>query len=190
MRNRTGIVCALLGLLMPGCGGRTSPTSAEGGGGAASTETPCDSCDDGNGCTVDVCTIDGCEHLGQPSPDACNASDEDGLCVWDRCVLQACGPKSNGYPCFAKGGIGTCSSGNCGFCLNAAECDDGNPCTDDYCMPSGCYNPEDTKMTVCGVAGHCFKSQCCEGCVDPQSGSCVVECPSGQTCSPQGTCAP
>lgn len=74
-------------------------------------------------------------------------------------------------------------------CATAAKCDDGNPCTLDYCMPNGCYNPEDTKMTACGDAGHCFKSQCCEGCIDGQSGSCVVECPAGQTCSAQGMCA-
>ena len=169
-----------------GSGGEVASTSTTSAGGG---EPSCDDCDDGNNCTVDICAPNGCENLGQPTPvDCANQSNGEGLCVWDKCVLQECDPESNGEPCFAAGGIGICKNGACGFCASDAECNDGNPCTLDYCMPGGCYNPEDTMMSACGEGGHCFKAACCEGCIDVKTMSCVQDCPNGAACSSQGTC--
>lgn len=87
----------------------------------------------------------------------------------------------------ATGGAG----GEGGGCGSPDDCDDGNPCTEDYCLDSGaCSNPEDTLHIVCGddAAGNCWKGACCAGCFDLSAGACVDACPEGQACSSLGAC--
>ena len=78
-------------------------------------------CDDGNECTQDVCTADkkcqyGCFE-GQPCDDGYPFSIE------DKCLF---------YPflgkCFCEGKL---------ECINDKDCNDGDPCTDDWCNADG-----------------------------------------------------
>jgi len=100
-----------------GCTASGRQTSSEGGTGGASmsTSTACSGdCDDGNYCTVDICSVVGCAHLAYPSPHEC-VTDKNGfgLCVWSACVLSSCHNAANGEACFSSGGIGTCQDDNC-----------------------------------------------------------------------------
>ena len=75
------------------------------------------SCDDGNPCTRDYCRY------------------YDGRCNYDRLHDE---------PCPHESGRGICDRGVCGenLCVDVV-CDDGNPCTEDYCdLHTGCvYEP-------------------------------------------------
>lgn len=74
-------------------------------------------------------------------------------------------------------------------CDSAEDCNDGNPCTLDYCQVDGsCYNPDDTQHLSCGEEGRCWEGSCCEGCFDMTAGACVAECPAGKTCGALGAC--
>ena len=76
-------------------------------------------CDDGEPCTDDFCDpVEGCHHV--PNSAAC---DDGSVCTAnDRCV------------------DGRCTAGG------PMNCDDGNPCTDDFCNQStGCYSENHTR---------------------------------------------
>lgn len=82
-------------------------------------------CDDGNVCTNDSCDVAGgfvCQHQNNTDP----CSDGDACTVGEVCADGACG-----------GGTAI----DC--CVTAADCDDGNPCTDDSCDLQG-------PISVCG----------------------------------------
>lgn len=175
-------------------GGVTSTADGGGGGEAGSGggggTTPIN-CDDGNACTTDAAVDGTCEHLGAIAPSPCTTlTGDDGLCVWDLCVSEDCANAPDGTFCMSDfPNVGKCEEGACAACATATDCDDGNPCTLDYCQLGGCYNPEDTSMSPCGN-GHCFQGSCCQGCVDPATFSCVETCAGGQACSAQGMCPP
>lgn len=112
-------------------------------------------CDDGNGCTVDVCdqSSGNCLH-----PTSC---DDGVVCTDDSCDL----------------GTNTCVN-----TVSHANCDDGNVCTNDSCVPSGCLHTEasgscddgDTctsadacVLGVCQGTDNGTCSACGDGTVDP-----------------------
>lgn len=165
-----------------GCGG-SAITSGSGGEGAHE-ETGCESCDDGNECTADVCVVGVCDHYGAADAKECTVQGTFvGACVWESCVLLWCNDASDGIPCLKEGGLGVCRMGACSPpCGSAADCDDGNECTLDYCSPyGGCLNVEDTAHPSCADGGGlCYGGSCCEGCID--AGQCVPSCPLGKTC--------
>lgn len=182
-----------------GAGGEGGDGGAGGEGGtttssSASTAPTCpNGCDDGNPCSVDVCEAGACVHRGASSPDACSTVKQNsGVCAWTSCILTDCSQNANtdGEKCFREGGVGVCAGGSCAPpCASVADCDDGNPCTLDYCTPSGaCSNPEDTLHPTCGDEGYCWKGSCCEGCFDLVTGECVETCPDGKTCGALGAC--
>ena len=119
-------------------------------------------CDDENPCTDDSCdALSGCLH--QLNSAACD--DQDVCTTGDHCQLGEC----------AGGGQLACSDGNgctddqcdpevgCQFVPNAADCDDGNPCTlGDHCGDGGCK--------AAGTLG-CDDGNVCtaDGC-DPEAG--------------------
>lgn len=82
------------------------------------------------------------------------------------------------------------SDATTGGCASSTDCNDGNACTLDYCMSGICSNPTDTMFSVCGEMGlgHCFRTLCCEGCIDLKAVACVQACPLSQVCSPLGVC--
>jgi hypothetical protein len=76
---------------------------------------------------------------------------------------------------------GTCQGGT------AANCNDGNPCTDDSCDPdSGCvHTPNAAPCSdgdVCTTADHCLDGEC--------SGGPPLECDDGNFCNGQESCDP
>jgi hypothetical protein len=118
-------------------------------------------CEDGNPCTTDTCGASGCTHAtaanGTPCPDG-----------------NACN------------GAETCQAGACapGAPL---DCDDGNPCTEETCVPaSGCTSaaaPAGTECSdgqgcngpeSCDAAGACLPGTTCDGVTPaaPESGGC------------------
>lgn len=160
---------------------------------SSTTEEDCPAgCDDGNDCTEDACVDGVCAQFGADDPDPCtSAAGNAGVCAWSACVLTDCGQSetTDGEKCFYEGGVGVCEDGVCGGpCSTDEDCDDGNDCTEDYCLGSGaCSNPEDTLHSVCGDGGNCWVGECCEGCFDLAAGACVAECAAG-TCSSLGAC--
>ncbi len=143
-------------------------------------------CDDGDPCTADTCSAQtGCVHSPDPS------------CGDDRCTVTQCSPSGcakqtapdgtlcgNFVPC---GLADLCRSGRCTVvdqssdpacnpppvCANDAACDDGNPCTADRCIPTGCVHPAVADGTVCGPAVQCGALSC-------QQGVCTSTSSSGQ----------
>lgn len=124
---------------------------------------PCtsgDACDDGDACSVDVCTDSGCEHIRDTACDGipCKACDS---------KTGQCEPTGDGQPCAGIyqgsgtstkdktqcSGKGLCAGGVCSVPKSAGLCDDGSPCTQDGC---------------CGVTVYSFP-----GCSPAEFGTCV-----------------
>jgi hypothetical protein len=149
-------------------------------------------CDDGNGCSSDSChPLKGCVHAANKLP--CN--DGDKCTVGDGCAAKACksGPAlkcDDGNPCTAdkceaaKGCVAlantvTCTDANVctlgDVCADSAcvpgkakVCDDGNPCSSDFCDAlKGCQHPNNTAPcndgSVCTVNDLCGDGICKAG---------------------------
>ncbi len=97
-------------------------------------------CDDSNPCTIDQCDLDvGCVHLPTQTPCCTGLTsicDDGNPCTLDVCDAETldCAYGVNDLPCDDGDACTTadvCGGGVCaGF---AADCDDGNPCTEDSC---------------------------------------------------------
>ncbi|MBN2496240.1 MAG: putative metal-binding motif-containing protein [Deltaproteobacteria bacterium] len=135
-------------------------------------------CDDGQWCTVgDICAGDICQ--GQA-----RECDDDDDCTVDTCdeaddtcrfTLQP-RPGEEGPP-----GDASCSNGvdddcdrdtdgedaNCHVCIEDADCDDTNECTDDRCESDACVNEPVRNGTECDLGLYCTPEPTC------QNGSCV-----------------
>ena len=124
---------------------------------------PMRSCDDGNACTTDVCvgtgnpTHDGCRYIdnqcdsdcdglpnGTPCSDgqACTVGTcQDGVCDSEQLACDDGNDCNGTESCATSGGL-TAAQSLCGshppeeFCGCSQPCDDGNPCTDDICLPN------------------------------------------------------
>ncbi|HYV86171.1 MAG TPA: MopE-related protein [Patescibacteria group bacterium] len=164
------------------------------GGGTLVRAIDCPPCDDGNLCTTDTCdtfsgtckhgdlcddhngcTLDSCNPGGQPVcthfPLFNGASCDDGNpCTFGtRCFANVCGSAlytdtvcSDANACT---GTDLCASGVCSGGA-AANCDDGNPCTDDLCdAVLGCRHVDNTAPCDDGQA--CTTGDTC------QAGACV-----------------
>ena len=127
-------------------------------------------CDDGNPCTVDSCSDEGCAHqvldlVACNDQDSCTQQDlcHNGVCQGEQIDCQGGAPCAKGK-CQAETGLcvythldgGSCDDGNSctqedrcqeGVCVGGPflACDDGNPCTTDSCdAQNGCsYLPAD-----------------------------------------------
>ena len=114
-----------------------------------------DSCDDGDGCTLDLCDPsqpDACLHQGLPSGADCN----------------------DGDPC-SEGG--TCIDGQC-LAVLVQDCDDGNLCTDDACAGGGdcTHKPSKAKDILCNDADACTTADAClDGNCVGTSGACQCQ---------------
>ena len=148
------------------------------------------SCDDGNGCTSDVCLAAAKTCKNAPLPGKCEA--DGSLCTEDYCSLLtgACvaKPVVEGLPCSdgtACTASDTCNLGTCqGKPLN---CDDVNPCTADGCSPtSGCTHAFQDG-TPCQDGLPCTTGETCKG------GTCKtaigIGCNDGNACT-KDACAP
>lgn len=154
-----------------GSGGRAGEGGAGGSGGASSSSTGpgCTSdaeCDDGVGCTVDVCGALGCEHA--PSDAAC----DDGLL----CTLDSCS-----------------ATLGCSSVLSNVACDDGLACTSDSCdmATNSCRNqPCDA---LCDDGSFCNGVERCDAALGCTSGppACVlgVGCEESSCAEASDTCS-
>jgi hypothetical protein len=149
-------------------------------------------CNDGNICTDDICNSGVCENTNNV------LSCTDGLfcTVGDVCVNGDCVGSSD--PCVAPL---LCSEAleACVECLGAADCGDGNLCTDDVCDAAGvCSNPNNTLPCDDGLfctAGDVCSGGVCTGGVDACPGqvcdepnSRCVDCLSDADCDDANVC--
>ena len=116
-------------------------------------------CNDGNPCTDDVCdSALGCGHQDNEEP----CEDGDVCTVGDQC------------------GGGACLSGL------PLDCDDDNPCTDDFCDPAvGCVHQNSQAacddQNMCTIVDQCAGGQCI--------GTVILDCDDGNICTTDG-CGP
>lgn len=118
------------------------------------TAVPVPDCEDGNACTLDRFDLDA-----------------------ERCVHEAAALACNDLDLCTEGD--TCVEG---VCLGASRsCDDGNPCTDDFCDPAqGCLN---VPATVCDDGNSCTADLC-----DPSGGCTHVTLADGTPCDDAEQC--
>ena len=115
-------------------------------------------CDDGNVCTADACnTVLGCTN--DAIPNCCTADvDCDDLVFCngtEACQADLCEPGSE--PCPGQ----NCDEAtrSCVDCQVDADCDDGNPCTDDVCAGGACIH--DNNEVDCDDGDACTTSDRC-----------------------------
>ncbi len=146
-----------------------------------------DPCSDGNLCTVnDVCSGGAC---APGAPLDCN----DG----NPCTADACDPATgcthtqvpDGTTCMFAGGMsGSCSQGTCVGCTDAADCDDGNPCTTEACTNQMCTYANNTNTcndgNACTYGDACSAGRCSGTAITCTSNACVT-----RTCNGTASCA-
>ena len=171
-------------------------------------------CDDGNLCTTDSCDAAlGCVNAANSAPcddfDACTLGDvcaggacvsgapancDDGnVCTDDECQpLAGCLHLDNTDPCddFNDCTVGDlCKQGEC-VGTGSLECDDGNPCTKDLCLPGGGCQHEVVDVP-CSDGDPCTLSdQCLDGlCLPGEAKNCddVNPC-TDDSCNESGQC--
>ena len=150
-----------------------------------------DLCDDQNPCTIDFCNSEGaCAHQN----DNTKLCDDGSVCTQvDKCLDGFCVgynplPCGDGNPCYSYqcdpvagcltqyANAANCEDGqpctkgdkcNLGVCVAGSwdTCDDGNPCTIDNCVTNqGCTHTPATNGIPCGGgAGQCTTGQCSNG---------------------------
>jgi hypothetical protein len=166
------------------------------------------SCDDANPCSIDSCDPKtGCKHTPFQGlctdGNACTLADScvDGICTGqlaacndlNPCTDDSCNPKAgclyvyNTVPC-SDSNLCTqsdaCSKGQC-VGKQTTACDDGNPCTNDWCNPkTGCEHAANTANcddgNLCTSADKCGAGLC--------RGS-AVSCDDGNVCT-DDSCGP
>jgi hypothetical protein len=135
--------------------------------GGGCTHTPNSAaCDDGNACTTgDTCSKGWCTGTGAL---ACN---DQNACTDDACnPLKGCVHTPNAAACDDGN---ACTAGDAcllGQCAGGIQvsCADGNPCTDDTCVPAkGCDFPANTAPcddgNACSVGDSCANGACVPG---------------------------
>jgi cysteine-rich repeat protein len=153
--------------------------------GACAASCPA-SCDDGNLCTSDSCGADGrCVHS--------LVSCDDGItCTRDECdpTVGCLRLPNDGLSCNdgnACTSADACAGTECrgtaiaGCCSSDADCEDGDPCTEDSCFLGSCRNP----ARDCAVANKCLAGFCNAA----AQGSCEtteVSCDDSNVCTDDG----
>ncbi len=166
-------------------------------------------------CLDDSATMDSGCSAGAP---VCDTSVGLGVCVACEDTNAGTGPGDTDFGCGA--GSPYCDDSGaapvCVECLGAAQCEDGNDCTQDLCTAGACGNPDETAGTSCGTGDACDGAGTCVDCVDGGAGTdpgcsggaplcdvsgggpggmCVEclgndDCGVDEFCTPTGVCAP
>ena len=92
----------------------------------------------------------------------CDFGGLEGICSEGACVLL-CEGAPDGTSCDFGGNPGACSAGACVSACDALDCDDGNWCTDDYCVIAEgvCdHEPVNTGLACDGGTGVCQAGVC------------------------------
>jgi|GEM_PF-1653199 len=169
-------------------------------------------CDDGNPCTANACVGGTCEST--PLPDCCQQDsdcDDGNSCSLDSCVVSSGGSQcvytaSNTDGCCnapSDCSVGACQIATCeaftcgslplpGCCTSDIDCDDGQPCTADSCLPGGlCLNqqiPECcTSDAACDDGEQCTLDTCDDG-VCTNTPFTFNECVTDAECGPIPVC--
>ena len=164
-------------------------------------------CDDGNACTEDRCDDRVCDYktVSQSPPDVecCTYDvdcDDDDLGTREVCDNHVCRwePRTDcventdcnaAHPCWQS----ICASGWCveagdrldNCCLDATECDDGDPCTNDRCLASNrCQYTFEMREGCCSIDGQCDDGKQCSSEYCCQDDTCC----GGNGCVPQHHC--
>jgi anthranilate synthase/aminodeoxychorismate synthase-like glutamine amidotransferase len=127
-------------------------------------------CDDAIACTVDVCNMGVCENTPN------NALCDDGIFCNGAEICAGGFCQSPGDPC---GGLACDEVGDQCLCNVDADCDDANPCTDDFCVLGNCENEPGFEGFPCDDGLFCTSLDLCEG------GTCEG---TSDTCLPEETC--
>jgi hypothetical protein len=138
------------------------------------------SCDDGNGCTNDICTEEGCLH--EPNQDDCD--DADPCTVGDLCKAGACVGTAVDCDCVADVDCGPLEDGD--VCNGTLVCDTSK-------VPHQCVVDDKTVVDCPPPQGP--DAQCLLAACDPVNGTCSVvpfngakPCDDGDPCSVSETC--
>lgn len=142
-------------------------------------------CDDGNPCTSDGCSGGLCVSVAPGDDLQCLNG---GVCTSDHAcpLLGQCGD--------GKCNINETSSdcpGDCASSCDSMNCNDGDPCTTDYCKDGTCAIGGAPDGTACGIGKVCAFSQCVpptcgNGTCD--SGESASSCPGDCPACGNGTC--
>lgn len=175
-----------------------------GGAGACSTSgclpaTPV--CDDGESCTLDVCTLAGCKHVAWSDGTSCSDPAlpcRTGTCSAGKCALtlQAGTCLIDGICRAANARMAASGDASCWQCdpstdayawspAVAAACDDAEPCTEsDRCSAAAQCAGE---SVVCAPGGPCKLASCVagKGCVQLAA---LGPCTDGDPCTTADTC--
>ena len=156
--------------------------------------TPRD-CNDWNECTVDLCDpAIGCVR----EYNTAGCTDDGNMCTRDVCYLGVCThqPANEGAICFPEPDPPepcsdyVCENGGCVYkCWGGAECDDGDPCTEnDVCRPYlwfDCFCLGDDKN--CDDGNDCTTDSCADGeCVHDNNSAL---CDDGDYCTDPDVCS-
>jgi len=150
-----------------------------------------DPCDDGNVCTKDTCTADGCKFTpadggacddGDPctEPDTCSEGECSGEKVCDCTVDEDCAPLNDDNPC---NGTLECASGECKVdkatiikCVETGH----EPCTQNVCQPeTGLCEPYVAEDGFeCDDGNECTEGEVCQAgeCTDIEKVICEWVC--------------
>lgn len=145
---------------------------------------------DANGCEVNISSdINNCGSCGSK----CTIINGTGVCNNGACMLQSCNP---GFAdCDGNTANGcelnvSSDANNCGSC--GKSCDDGNPCTTDYCVNGVCFHATNTVNCSdgipCTVGDVCSNGTCASGPIS--STSCYIsgQCYSSGQANPSNPC--
>lgn len=122
----------------------------------------CASCDDGNPCTVDGCTLRSCTHTPAAGNQTCGNG---GVCLdgAGTCCNGCNELRSDGtFACVSVcSGYDTCQGGYCKpvTCAADSDCNDGDPCTTDKCgmLLHQCYATlKCAQGQSCDSSGICY----------------------------------
>jgi hypothetical protein len=128
-------------------------------------------CDDGNVCTVDYCQGTVCKQV--PAANGVGCGDDkvcgDGQCV-DGCI---CEPGET--QCEGNQAVTSCDDSCKGW--TPTTCNDGNPCSVDYCAAGACTSVSMGDGVGCGDDAQCQGGQCESGCAVTPPTDGAPDCP-------------
>ncbi len=129
-------------------------------------------CDDANPCTDESCQQGAC--IRNDNTNACDDGifcNGDDTCQGGTCQVHAGSPCSGDTSCVED-------ELRCVSCLNSADCDDSNPCTDDACVEGTCSN--EPNEAACDDGIFCNGDDTCQGGACRQHAG--VPCAQGLAC--------
>ena len=152
------------------------------------------SCDDGNGCTLDVCLPgQGCVGLAALNDAGCDDGDActgPGMCEGSACVTEAIDVVTACDDDNLCTDDGCAADTGCTHAANALVCDDDNACTEtDACAAGVCAGLAIDVTATCGDGNVCTSDGCeaAAGCVNPTVAD-GTPCSDGIACTTSDAC--